>query len=624
MRFLFEGTHYDTNAAKELAKKINIPVEEAVNVIQSAYREKIHAFNHCPNWLDKYIKGISRMISDNIEPLREFTDESSAIKAAYDCVNNWAEDLNFFLTYVKENREKIGSSIDNEFINHMSMEDVHRRVEQIKEEEKKKSEEELASQEFSGESNFVLVPINSFKEFNDMFGGKATGDGKSDLYAGGGGTAWCHANSEDVYDNMWWTDGGARKFYVLANKDWKNIPFDRKSNIENHKDAYGNSLIAILVDKETGELKNATLRCNHVGVERNPDNQYRKYSDLSKIAGFNVEKAVKDDLKLDFKGELEDDENLPIFTGARLLTVKEYNGYIIRGIDATWWLDSSDLDGRNQAFAVDSSGEVSSCDTDNVFGIRPIIEYNNDDGRFDNLKKFKFAGFTWTVVSILQGKALCDDIIGSCKYSNEQGEKTVEKTLDNWFSGTAVPRQEERMYEKYVLLRDPEHTRVETPPFGGPSTTYYRIKILREDLKHNDGDVCLGGWLDSYDCLSQEGSCMVYGSDTFISKSKITGDAKVYGNSVVYNSRISGKAIVRKNCNIDSSVIKDEAWISDESSVTLSTVEGDGIVEGGSVIEGSKIRGTASLRGCKATNSKIGKHYFQNRTFENEIIDYEE
>jgi len=102
---------------------------------------------------------------------------------------------------------------------------------------------------------------------HSMFGGRATGDGSSDGFAGDGnhGTAWCHTNSEYVYDSSSWT-GSNNKFFVLAKNNWKEIPFNEETNQQYHgKDAYGNSLIAILVDTDTGELLKATLRGNHVG-----------------------------------------------------------------------------------------------------------------------------------------------------------------------------------------------------------------------------------------------------------------------------------------------------------------------------------------------------------------------
>ena len=132
---------------------------------------------------------------------------------------------------------------------------------------------------------------------HNLFGGKWTGRGDSDLGAGYGGSGWCHTNGKGTYDSWIRRGKGGAKFYVLARKDWKDIPFDAESNNENPKDDYGNSLIALLVDKKTGELLNATLRCNHAGIRSgSADNQYQTYGELSQLAGFNIKDAIMEDL----------------------------------------------------------------------------------------------------------------------------------------------------------------------------------------------------------------------------------------------------------------------------------------------------------------------------------------
>ena len=282
--YLIEGTKYDKQAAKILSDSGLFSEEVATNVIQALFREDIHAFVHSPAWLEKYLKGIARMIVEEAngsqEKAQEFLTDSIATFEQY-------------LTWVKENRDKQGGTkLDDEFNNKMHYRDVVDFLQKVQDELDKQSKDELANMTFNT-SNYELVPINSFDEFHSLFGGRATGDGSSDKYAGGGGTAWCHANSSGTYDN--WVNRG--KFFVLANRNWKDIPFDKKSNDENPKDAYGNSLIALLVDPNTGKLLNATLRCNHVGVNSNADNQYKTYSELSSIAGFNVENAVMADLE---------------------------------------------------------------------------------------------------------------------------------------------------------------------------------------------------------------------------------------------------------------------------------------------------------------------------------------
>ena len=197
-----------------------------------------------------------------------------------------------YLTWVRETRPKLDDegkkNLDTEFISDTSYKDIKDFLDDLRTERDKKSKDELSKMSF-GQSNYSLVPISSFEEFNKLYGGRATGDGSSDKYAGGGGTAWCHANSESVYRT--WTNGGKR-FFVLQNNNWKNIPFNDESNKEKKgHDAYGNSLIALLTNRY-GMLLKATLRCNHVGVPTNADNQYNTYAEISKIAGFNVDEEI--------------------------------------------------------------------------------------------------------------------------------------------------------------------------------------------------------------------------------------------------------------------------------------------------------------------------------------------
>lgn len=281
VRQLLEGTKYDKNAVRDL-KNAGWDEETATKLINELFgQQQIHAFTHCPSWLEKYIIGIARMYAEETDgtqaKINEFKSESTDLFDQY-------------LTWVKANRAELGNKLDDEFNKEMSYQDFKNKLEEIQDELEKASSEELANMEFTS-SNYTLVPINSYQEMHDKFGGHWTGDGSSDGYAGGDGTAWCHTNSEDTYNS--WTRGG-KKFFVLMNNNFKEIPFNAKTNRdENGRDEYGNSLMALRTNKY-GRLLNCTLRANHVGdSEGKADNKYTTYAELSKIAGFNVEKEVK-------------------------------------------------------------------------------------------------------------------------------------------------------------------------------------------------------------------------------------------------------------------------------------------------------------------------------------------
>ena len=286
---LLEGSHYDTDAAKILVKAGLFNEEEARAIIKDLYENKIHAFVHADDLgtdIKKYLKGIARMCVNyaNGDP-----------NLAKEFLNDSIDTFDTYLNYVKEVRKKQDNptKFDSDFMNKISYQEVKDFAEKYQKELDKKSKDELSKMEFDS-SNYELVPINSYEEFHSKFGGRLTGDGSSDKAAGRGGTAWCHANGEDTYNSWINRDKGGNKFFVLMNKDFKDIPFNEKTNEELvGKDDYGNSLIAILVDRY-GNLKYATLRCNHERKVPNADKQYKTYAELSKVARFNVEKRVQE------------------------------------------------------------------------------------------------------------------------------------------------------------------------------------------------------------------------------------------------------------------------------------------------------------------------------------------
>lgn len=286
---LHEGTKYDKKAIAKLANSGLFDEETSAKIVNALFKEDIHAFVHSPAWLEKYLIGIVNML------IKHCDGDRSKAQGFLDVPN--LNNFNEYLTYIKELRPTLPQEkqleLDKTFNEQMSYEDMVKELEEMHAKLDAESAEKLQNTEFTDDSDFELVPIDSYEQMNQMFGGAATGDGSSDKYAGGGGTAWCHTNSEPTYRR--WVDGEKYKFFVLAHKNWKDIPFNAESNKTNPKDDYGNSLIAILVNARNGSLKYATLRCNHVGTT-NADHQYKTYAELSEVAGFNVDAAVKNQL----------------------------------------------------------------------------------------------------------------------------------------------------------------------------------------------------------------------------------------------------------------------------------------------------------------------------------------
>lgn len=144
------------------------------------------------------------------------------------------------------------------------------------------------------DKGYEIIPINSYKELHDKFGGNKTG------YKGD--SRWCHTNGSSTYNS--WTNGGNYNFFVLAKKGWENIePPNPADETTKAYDEYGTSLIAILVDVASGKLLNATLRWNHViepSLEKegaSVDKAFLGWGDLAEVTGKDVEKEIKDMLK---------------------------------------------------------------------------------------------------------------------------------------------------------------------------------------------------------------------------------------------------------------------------------------------------------------------------------------
>ena len=152
--------------------------------------------------------------------------------------------------------------------------------------------------------SYDLIPIYSYEELYEKFGGSWTGyKGQSE---------WCHTNGKSTYES--WTKNGTQMFFVLAKKGWQKVsqPEQKPAGKDyNAYDEYGLSLIAILVDVATGNLLNETLRWNHIiePSHTNPgasvDKAFKNnWGDLSQAVGMDVKAACEKELR-ELKSKLE-------------------------------------------------------------------------------------------------------------------------------------------------------------------------------------------------------------------------------------------------------------------------------------------------------------------------------
>ena len=169
-----------------------------------------------------------------------------------------------------------------ESIKKMSFKDFEKLMSDILAKGQADSDSKLAN--IQQKDDYELIPIYSYDELHDKFGGDKTGyNGESE---------WCHTNGKGTYDSYAWTNGGKNMFFVLAKKGWENI---KPIKTDNAFDDYGVSLIAILVDVLDTNLKAETLRWNHIidpsytSNGASVDHAFKdNWGDLSQLVGFNV------------------------------------------------------------------------------------------------------------------------------------------------------------------------------------------------------------------------------------------------------------------------------------------------------------------------------------------------
>lgn len=113
------------------------------------------------------------------------------------------------------------------------------------------------------------------------------------------------------------------------------------------------------------------------------------------------------------------------------------------------------------------------------------------------------------------------------------------------------------MEKKYLLRKDLVKT--------FRKRTLYRIEALRDFGGVKKGD--LGGWIQSEDNLSHEGTCWIYNNAKAFDLSSVTNDAMLLDNSMAYGkSRIYGNALLEDHATASGrSSIGDHATLANYS-----------------------------------------------------------
>lgn len=289
MTTLDEGDHWPEDYMAKTIKKIKAsPIffsiyqkneeyvqTDAANIIKDFDPQVFDGHSHISNALISYYNVVISWFlkySTNTQKYQQFLEMKlpSIVQALKDICND------------KENEKVLRPQIKK-----MSFEQFEELVKTINQQNQDDESSQLKSQSFDGVKQYDVIPIESYQQFNQEFGGKWTGlKGKGN---------WCHANGQTTFDD--WTMHGDYAFYVIAKPNWKQI--ECPDNPVDALDEYGSSLVALLVNTTNGRLEKSTLRYNHECERpgRTADSAFKNWADLNSFC--------KQDIRSEIVGPLE-------------------------------------------------------------------------------------------------------------------------------------------------------------------------------------------------------------------------------------------------------------------------------------------------------------------------------
>lgn len=145
----------------------------------------------------------------------------------------------------------------------------------------------------------------------------------------------------------------------------------------------------------------------------------------------------------------------------------------------------------------------------------------------------------------------------------------------------------------------------------------YRIKAIIDIPEHNVKSGDWGGYVESEDNLSQEGSCWIADKSVVRGNAKVTGNAlicnlskvgenaRIYGNVIISNSSVCGKAIIGNNVQVKDSFISGEAKIYEDAEVIDSYAQGRSMIYGEAKIVKSGLGARSAVSGSAILREAI-------------------
>lgn len=249
----------------------------------------------------KFILGVTRMFIDReIQDAQTITDLNSTLKliASDAHINEYDRNLNGMPAFdlIERFQSARGEMIDQD-------------------------RESLSQIEYGGNSDYTIVPINSFEEARQY----------------GQYTSWCVTHYQNMFDS--YTSNGINQFYFCLKNGFENVPVQEGENCP--LDEYGLSMIAVSVDVN-GALNTCTCRWNH---DNGGNDSIMDTKEISQVIGQNFYDVFKPNSRFKdgveaMKRQLAQGQNpRSVFWEARSDT--NTGGYIVMYMDMYNWVGAN-------------------------------------------------------------------------------------------------------------------------------------------------------------------------------------------------------------------------------------------------------------------------------------------
>ncbi len=137
----------------------------------------------------------------------------------------------------------------------------------------------------------------------------------------------------------------------------------------------------------------------------------------------------------------------------------------------------------------------------------------------------------------------------------------------------------------------------------------FRIRALKSFGNVKKGD--LGGFVEGYHNLSQDGNCWIYDGSICCNNAKVSDNAKLKGfSTMIDDSALTDNAVVDKHSILThSSIVCNNANVKNHSLITFNAiVEGDCVINKCSISSNGVVGGFVELHNVSVCDMKILNH----------------